>query len=55
MSIEGDMQMVDHKTIDDVDISALEEEVIDLTSDQFIEGEVVSNFFTYTPCFHMIC
>nr|XP_027220215.1 uncharacterized protein LOC113812508 [Penaeus vannamei] len=40
VSIEGDMQMVDHKTIDDVDISALEEEVIDLTSDQFIEGEV---------------
>ncbi|ROT80194.1 polehole-like protein [Penaeus vannamei] len=44
VSIEGDMQMVDHKTIDDVDISALEEEVIDLTSDQFIEGEVRLTF-----------
>ncbi|XP_063614575.1 uncharacterized protein LOC134787697 [Penaeus indicus] len=40
VSVKGDLEMVDNKTIDGVDVSVLEREVVDLTSDQFIEGEV---------------
>lgn len=47
VSVKGDLEMIDNKTIDDVDVSVLEREVVDLTSDQFIDGDVVSNFFLY--------
>ncbi|XP_037779779.1 uncharacterized protein LOC119576256 [Penaeus monodon] len=40
VSVKGDLEMIDNKTIDDVDVSVLEREVVDLTSDQFIDGEV---------------